>query len=153
MSFLQAESHINISKPPTAVFEFVSAPANWPGLHPASKKITGDGINASAKVGTRFTEVIRDPNGLNFDAEYVVSRSVKDQFFEFKWPADYSYGPINEVVITYDLSENPDGSTALTRRQLSWVKPGVDTTPLKALYENDMHNDYVAAVKSRLEAM
>ncbi|KAJ5613841.1 hypothetical protein N7528_007495 [Penicillium herquei] len=152
MSLLQVESHITIAKPAAAVFDFISSPINWAGLHPGSKEIRGDGVQTSAKVGTRFIEVIDDKNGLKFDAEWVVTRNYKNEFFQFQFPSDYSHGPFQEIVITYNVSQNTDGSTSFTRRMVSWIKPGVDTKPLSSFYENDMHNDYVAAVKARVEA-
>ncbi|KAJ5738612.1 hypothetical protein N7493_001767 [Penicillium malachiteum] len=136
MSLLQVESHITIAKPAAAVFDFISSPINWAGLHPGSKEIRGDSVHTSAKVGTRFIEVIDDKNGLKFDAEWVVTRNYKDEFFQFQFPSDYSH----------------DSSTSFTRRMVSWIKPSVDTKPLSSFYENDMHNDYVIAVKARVEA-
>ncbi|KAJ6031556.1 hypothetical protein N7540_002288 [Penicillium herquei] len=133
-ALLQVESDISIAKPPAAVFEFISSPINW-------------------VVGTRFIEVIDDKNGLKFDAEWVVTRNYKDEFFQFQFPSDYSHGPFQEIIITYNVSQNTDGSTSFTRRMVSWIKPGVDTKPLSSFYENDMHNDYVAAVKARVEAI
>ncbi|KAJ6118277.1 hypothetical protein N7471_013744 [Penicillium samsonianum] len=151
MSLLTVESHISIDRPPAAVFDFISTPANWAGLHPGSQQIVGKGVNESAKQGTRFIEVIDDANGLKFDAHWVVTRSHKNEFFQFQFPSDYAQGPFQEIVITYNVSEKADGSTAFTRRMVSWIKPGVDTKPLSSFYENDMHNEYVARVKARVE--
>lgn len=152
MSLLTVESHITINRTPAAVFAFISSPANWAGLHPGSKEIIGEGVKESAKEGTRFIEVIDDANGLEFDAHWIVTRSRRDEFFQFQFPSDYSHDPFQEIVITYNVTENAGGSTAFTRRMVSWVKPGVDIKPLRSFYENDMHNEYVARVKATVEA-
>ncbi|GKZ34423.1 hypothetical protein AbraIFM66950_004698 [Aspergillus brasiliensis] len=151
MSLLKVESHIKIDRSPSAVFDFISSPANWAGLHPGSKQIIGEGVQTSAKTGTRFIEIIDDGNGVKFNAHWVVTRSIKDEFFQFRFPSDYSHSLFHEIVITYDVSQNDDGSTEFTRRMVSWIKPGVDITPLCSFYINDLHNEYVAAVKARVE--
>ncbi|KAF1923298.1 uncharacterized protein M421DRAFT_96213 [Didymella exigua CBS 183.55] len=152
MSLLTVESHITIDKPASEVFNFISTPSNWAGLHPGSARIIGEGITSSAVVGTRFIEVIDDGHRPVFDAHWVITRSVKDEFFQFQFPSDFAHGPFQEIVITYNITAKGEASTAFTRRMVSWVRPGADTSELAAFSENDMHNKYVAGVKARLEA-
>lgn len=153
MSLLTVESHINIKKSPSAVFAFISSPSNWAGLHPGSKEIRGEGVTSSAAVGTRFIEVINDENGNAFDAAWVVTRSIKDEFFQFQFPSDFTHGPFHEIVVTYNVTLEADGSTAFTRRMVSWVRPGAGGENLRSFSENAMHNRYVANVKAKVEGL
>ncbi|KAK7180350.1 hypothetical protein DPSP01_012022 [Paraphaeosphaeria sporulosa] len=151
MSLLAVESHNNITRSTSNVFAFVSSPSNWAGLHPGSKKIIGEGVTGSAAVGTRFVEVIDDDNGNVFDASWMIIRSINDELFQFQFPSDFARGPFQEIVITYNVTPEADGSMAFTRRMASWIRPGIDAEKLISFSKNDMHNQYMANVKAKVE--
>jgi len=151
MSVYKIRSETIIQKPISEVYNFITTVANWTGIHPATKDILGpSGINSTAVPGLKFVEVV-EARGLNFNCEWEVRKVVKNEFFEIIFPADFTHGPLNEIVITYNLTAAGDNATKFVRTMVNFCKPDAKEEETRDLEEPGMHDNYLKAVKARLE--
>ncbi|KAF4342815.1 polyketide cyclase [Fusarium beomiforme] len=151
MPMHSVESTIVIHRSPTTVFNFISSPANWAGLHPGSKRIIGEGVDKPANGGLHFIETIDDGDAQQFDAQWLVTHVVADKYFEFQFPPDYSTETFFNIVITYTLVDLGT-STKFTRTMTSWIRPEADMAKLDAFKKPSMHDLYLENVRERVES-
>ncbi len=107
---------ISIHRPIGAVFDYITAPANWPAWHPASRSVSGS-ADHSLLIGEQVTEEFV-AGGRHGSCVWKVTR----REVPYLWTITTST-PQVQAEITYRLSAK--GETTIFERELSYVTFGL----------------------------
>jgi hypothetical protein len=146
-------SSIHVRCEPEQVYEFVSTPVNWVGTHPVTAAVTAAGAGVcrqSAGEGTRWTELIHDPDGAEpFAVEWVVV--VAEPGRRWVIATDRLRVPGLHCRITYTFTAAGGGCDF--RRDMTSALPDEATARLygDALRDPASHDACLANVKTALE--
>ncbi|SEK01252.1 SRPBCC family protein [Paraburkholderia diazotrophica] len=103
-----------IARPSTAVFDYVTTPANWPAWHPSSLSVTG-ATDHSLAVGEQTTEEFRVAGRRGRVVWTVVERNRPD-----KWTIDGTIDGRPAGTVSYTLTPDVNGTNG-TRFERTFV--------------------------------
>ena len=139
--------------PSSTLFNLLTAPANWLGLHPVTKGIYGPAITRSLGVGGVAIEHIdSDERPAPFDAVWLVTRHEQDKVWELS--SLYFGGQPLTVKIRYDFLQHSNYLTTFKRTMITYYQEGdISEQNLKASKSAREHEIYFDNIRKRLNAL
>nr|BBH87772.1 hypothetical protein KTC_25230 [Thermosporothrix sp. COM3] len=147
------DSVIQIKRPAAEIYDFVSTPANWPGLHPDTIAVGGD-TNHSETIGSRFVEVVRHPgrHSSGTPVLWEVTKSERPHLWEISLSGGSEL--VQQCVITYTLVQQGE-ETRFSRHMVTVLQPDAKAKlkpeRLSSFQKSDVHDEYLRRVKAHLE--
>lgn len=136
------------------LFDLVTTPANWLGLHPVTNGIYGPSINESLNIGgVAIEHIVSAERAKPLDAVWLVTDYIKDKLWLFE--SIYFGGEYCKVVmvIRYDF-ENLASNEVLFKRTMitiSYSTDQIDATENAAFKSNKTHLEYFENIKKKLK--
>ena len=141
---------IEITRSPTAVYDFVTTPANWVGTHPVTAEVKGD-TDHSAGVGDRWVELIQPPGEpVGHETEWMATTAVPGHTWVIETSRLTFAGVRCQIVYTF---VGHDGGTYFRRDMSVMVDDNaeVDDEFLRNVSDDTSQAGYLHKVKELLE--
>ncbi|MDF7673999.1 SRPBCC family protein [Acetobacteraceae bacterium ESL0709] len=136
---------------PAEVFQLVTAPRNWKGLHPVTAEVYGpEEINHSLKKGGVVIEHIITPGRpAALNAVWLVTAYEENKLWEIT--SLYFGGAKSTIKIVYELTPLPEGKTHFKRTMTTYYKSdNIDPHEQKVASGVDIEKTYLENIRKRL---
>lgn len=133
------------------LFDLVTTPANWLGLHPVTKGVYGPSIEKSLTIGgVAIEHIVSEEREKPLDAVWLVTDYIKDKLWLFE--SIYFGGENCKVVIRYDF-KNLENNKVLFKRTMMTTYYSIDGMSIseKAAFKSTKtHSEYFENIKKKL---
>ena len=141
-------SQTRIARDPEDVYRFVTTPANWVGTHPVTLAVEGAG-GGSEGLGASWTELIKSPLLGRVVARWEVTEANPPHSWTIRTENFARTG--TTIIINYKFVADNQG-TLFQRNMVNLLPKGPLGLILAWLSRRGrMHDEYLAAIKRRLE--
>lgn len=139
--------------PSSVLFNLVTAPANWVGLHPVTKAVYGPEIDKSLNVGgVAIEHIVSEEREKPLNAVWLVTEYEKNKMWAFK--SLYFGGEPCEVTIRYEFTSLNDKKVIFKRIMITtYADSQLDASEINASKSNASHVEYFANIRKRLDAI
>lgn len=140
--------------PASVLFNLLTAPANWLGLHPVTKGVYGPAIDNSLGVGgVAIEHIVSSERPMPLDAVWLVTRHQPDKRWEFS--SLYFGGQPMTVTIKYLFDSVPgENKTTFTRTMTTCYRQGdISAQNIEASKSDKEHEIYFDNIRQRLAAL
>lgn len=151
METIQNKTSVKINVKAQVVYNLITTPKNWVGLHPVTKAVYGPTIDKEASVNSVWIEHIENSNSYHssVDATWYVTKAEPYKLWQIK---SAFFGGKDEIVtITYYFEEE-NNVTNFTRIMETKVSKNASDTEKKGLADPTQHQKYLEKIKQRLES-
>lgn len=135
----------------STLFDLVTTPANWLGLHPVTKGVYGPCVDKSLPIGgVAIEHIVSEEREKPLDAVWLVTDYIKDKLWLFE--SIYFGGEYCKVVIRYDFT-SLDSNKVLFKRTMTttyYSANEISSTEKAAFKSTKTHSAYFDNIKKKL---
>lgn len=150
METIENKTSIQIDAKAEVVYNLITTPKNWVGLHPVTKAVYGPDIDKEAGVNAVWIEHIQNSNDYHHsvDAAWYVTEANPAKRWQIK--SAFFGGQKTVVTITY-IFEEAANKTTFTRIMSTQVPNDMNNAEKKGLADPTKHQEYLERIKQKVE--